>query len=73
MGQEEEKEEVGGKSLGWVVGSPTCLCGPRERLLPWGRSELYIPKKVNCPGSHRNQNENIYRISEKTEKLRGHD
>lgn len=52
--------------------APTGHCGPSERLLPWRRSDLYNPKKMRCPRFHKNRKENIYRISEKTEKLRDH-
>lgn len=54
------------------MGFPTCLSGPREMLLPREGVTYTFTKKLHCPESHRYQNENIYRISEKSEELRGH-
>lgn len=80
MGREEEREkdgtgrvkgrgEAGGASRGWRGEFPIRLWGPSERPLPRRRSELYIPKRTHGPGSQRIQNKNIYRNSEKSEKV----
>lgn len=40
--------------------------GAKQRASSWRGSEFDIPKEMHGPGFQGSQNENIYRVSEKT-------
>lgn len=84
MGKEDEKkndetdrvkgeEQAGDTSLGWMVRLPCASMGQVRGFSLEKEWVIHVySKEGNLQRSHGNPNENIYRISEKTEKLPGH-